>query len=100
MFRFVQRQQNDLISASYFHRAEKLLALAPNAGKGIPAAQSPTALGASQGVGPATCVCWVGDGCRLFASGHHSGEVLLWALPPEVKETGANGIRSGSCTGT
>ena len=90
MFCFVQGQEFDRISASYSRRAEKLLALAPNAGEGGPAAQSPTASGASQGVGPATCVCWVGDGCRLFASGHHSGEVLLWSLPPEAKETGAH----------
>jgi len=63
-------------------------------------AQSPMTVGAApaawvpHGAGPATCACWVGPSGRIFATGHASGEVAVWALPPEPKDAGAR-----DCTG-
>ena len=93
------------------HRAQKLLALAPNDPEdgvmppGSPddepatpssghspmsavTAAAPSAW-APHGAGPATCACWVGYSGRIFATGHASGEVAVWALPPEPKDAGA-----------
>lgn len=71
------------------HRAQKLLAIAPNVGYGDEEPPSPAASASREVIGPATCGCWVGAGCRTFASGHQTGQVLVWALPSEQKDTGA-----------
>ena len=89
-------------------RAQKLLALAPNEPEDggdqpslpPPDAEqiSPTAADAAaeeapawvpHGAGPATCACWVGPSGKIFATGHQSGQVVVWALPPEPKDAGA-----------
>ena len=91
-------------------RAQKLLALAPNdpeesdiardslddesvspSSAQTPksaTADAPTAW-APHGAGPTTCACWVGPSSKIFATGHASGEVVVWALPPEPKDAGA-----------
>ena len=100
-------------------RAQKLLALAPNDpedGVVLPgpplddepatpsSGQSPMSAAAAapsalmpHGAGPATCACWIGPSGRIFATGHASGEVVVWALPLEPKDAGAYIVSKCSC---
>jgi hypothetical protein len=36
-------------------------------------------------LGAVTTACWVGSRGKTFATGHASGHVLLWSLPPEAE---------------